>query len=195
MNRFRNARFIKSVYRAEELEETVAEIAFIGRSNVGKSSVINKICEKKELARTSKTPGRTRTINIVLVGKNKWIVDLPGYGFAAGPKTDWAKMEKMIEGYLLNRPTLRKIIVLVDAEVGATKLDEEMTAWLEKNNLPFLIVANKCDKISSSKQQTYRKNVAEKLGRLPENIRWVSAEKGFGMNALTNEIADILELT
>lgn len=195
MNRFSEARFIKSVYKPEELEETAAEVAFIGRSNVGKSTAINKICGKSDLARASKTPGRTRTINVFLVGKNKWIVDLPGYGFAAGPKDDWERLERMFKGYLLSRPALRKVVLIVDGFTGASKLDERMAMWLDMNSLPFFIVANKCDRISSSQQRASRKAVADKLGRRPEDIRWVSAEKGLGMSALGNEIADILELS
>lgn len=141
MNRFSGARFLKSVYKSEELEETVAEVAFIGRSNVGKSSTINAICLQKDLARASKTPGRTRTINVFLVGKNKWLVDLPGYGFAAGPKDDMARLEAMFKEYLLSRPSLRRVILIVDGFTGATPLDERMAYWLDKNNLPFLIAA------------------------------------------------------
>ncbi|OGR84839.1 MAG: ribosome biogenesis GTP-binding protein YsxC [Elusimicrobia bacterium RIFCSPLOWO2_01_FULL_54_10] len=195
MNRFSDARFIKSVYRPEELEETAAEVAFIGRSNVGKSTTINAICGKKDLARASKTPGRTRTINVVLVGKNKWIVDLPGYGFAVGPKDDWPRLEAMFKGYLLSRPSLRRVIMIVDGFTGASQLDERMAMWLDMNSLPFIIVANKCDRIASAKQQASRKAVADKLGRRPEDIRWVSAMRGLGMSGLSNEIADILELT
>ncbi len=195
MNRFSGARFIKSVYKPEELEETVAEVAFIGRSNVGKSTTINQVCGKKGLAFASKTPGRTRTINVILVGKNKWLVDLPGYGFAVGPKDDRDRLEAMFKGYLLCRPALRRIIMIVDVYAGATKLDELMVQWLDQNRLPFLIVGNKCDRISSNKLQTARNEVAEKLGRRPEDIWWVSAQKGIGINALGNEIADILELT
>ncbi len=195
MNRFSEARFIKSVYRAEELEETVAEVAFIGRSNVGKSTTINKVCGKNGLAHASKTPGRTRTINVFLVGKNKWLVDLPGYGFAAVPKSEMGKLDAMFKGYLLSRPTLKKVILIVDAYAGATRLDEEMVMWLDKNNLPFIIVANKCDRVGSNKLQKVYKELSARLGRLPEDIRWVSADKGSGMSDLSNEIADLLELT
>jgi len=194
MNRFSEARFIKSVYRAEDLGESVGEVAFVGRSNVGKSTAINSICGKKNLARMSQTPGSTRTINVYEVFKNKWIVDLPGYGYITGPKASWEKLEEMIKSYLLNRPSLRMVVLLVDGFVGATKLDVNTEFWLDSHRLPFMIVANKCDRIGAAKQKISRKNVAEKLGRLPENIWWVSAEKGLGMPALINEIAEILEL-
>jgi GTP-binding protein len=194
-NRFSEISYLKTVYNPQELGDSVAEVAFVGRSNVGKSTVLNVVCGKKNLARTSQTPGRTRTINVFLVSKNKWIVDLPGYGYAAGPKKDIDKFKEMIKGYLLSRPTLRMVIMIVDGYVGATKLDEQMSIWLQSNRIPFYVVANKCDRISSQKQSDCRKEVAHRLGLSPENMAWVSAEKGIGMSELRNKIAEILELT
>jgi len=194
MNRFGEARYLKSIYNPMELGDCEAEVAFVGRSNVGKSTVLNVICGNKNLARTSQTPGMTRTINVFLIGKNKWIVDLPGYGFAAGPKNDLHKFKEMIKGYLLSRPTLRMALMLVDGNVGVTKLDEHMAMWLQLNNIPYYVIVNKCDKINSSKQQNRRMEIAHKLGMTPEKLRWVSAENGMGMSALRNEIAELLEL-
>ncbi len=195
MSRFRDASYLKSVYNPTELGESVAEVAFVGRSNVGKSTVLNAVCGRKELAKTSQTSGRTRTINVFHLGRNKWLVDLPGYGFAAGPKDDMRKFKMMLEGYLLSRPTLRLVVMLVDGNVGATNLDAGMAIWLQRRDIPYMVVANKCDKISASKQNDSRRGVANRLGMDIEEVRWISAEKGTGVSALANEIADILELT
>ena len=195
MNRFSEVRFIKSVFRPEELEEIDAEVAFIGRSNVGKSTAINRICLKKELAHTSQRPGKTRSINVYEIAARKWLVDLPGYGYSEGPMEHKGKLEDMVMNYMANRPSLRRVFLIVDGYVGATKLDIAMALWLDKNRVPFFIVANKCDRIGKAKQTLSRRAVAEKMGRLPEDIRWVSAEQGAGMDALSNEIADILELS
>ena len=194
MSRFREPRYLKSVYSVEELEECVAEVAFVGRSNVGKSTALNAVCRQKDLAKTSQTSGRTRTINIFLVAKNKWIVDLPGYGFAAGPKEDMAKFKHMLKSYLVTRKSLRLVLLLVDGNVGATKLDEEMSSWLLSHDVPFTVVANKCDKVGASKHRQNHQAVADALGIRIEDVRWVSAEKGLGISALHNEVADALEL-
>ena len=194
MNRFHDIRFLKSVQSHEELGECQGEVAFIGRSNVGKSTVLNVICGKKELALTSQYPGRTSAINVFLIRKRKWLVDLPGYGFVRGRRDDLDKFKEMVEGYLLNRESLRLIVVTVDGNVGATKLDEQTAIWLKHNDLPFLVVANKCDKIISSKQASSRQAVAGTLGIGISDVRWVSAERGTGMGELANEIADVLEI-
>src|SRR3990172_8928006 len=101
------ARFLVSAADVEQLGSCHAEVAFVGRSNVGKSSLLNALVSQTGLARVSRTPGRTRLINVFLVGPDRWIVDLPGYGYAAGPKAESAAWQAMIEGYLLGRPTLR----------------------------------------------------------------------------------------
>jgi len=194
MNRFHDIRFLKSVKNHEELGDCQAEVAFIGRSNVGKSTILNVICGKKELAITSQTSGRTRAINVFLIRKHKWLVDLPGYGYARGPRADQDKFKEMVEGYLLNRETLRLVVMIVDGNVGATRLDEQTAIWLKYNEIPFLVVANKCDKLGPSKHGDNHQAVADTLGITREDVRWVSAERGIGMGALANEIADVLEL-
>lgn len=171
-----------------------AEIAFVGRSNVGKSMLLNALAHQKQLARVSKTPGRTRLINVFLTGPDRWIVDLPGYGFASGPTAEKAKWQAMIEGYLLGRNTLRMVFVLVDAEVGPTKLDHHMIDWLRHRAIPCRIVATKADKVKPSRQLAQRRDVATALGLQPADIAWVSSSKGNGINDLRYEVAALLDL-
>ena len=166
----------------------------MGRSNVGKSSLLNALANQKQLARVSKTPGRTRLINVFLTGPDRWIVDLPGYGFATGPAAERATWQAMVEGYLRGRATLRMVFVLVDAEVGPTKLDHAMIDWLRAEGLPHRIVATKIDQVKPSRALKQRKDVAADLGLQSGDIAWVSAAKGTGIPELRREVADLLAL-
>lgn len=147
-----SAEFVKSAFSTDHLpEDGRAEIAFLGRSNVGKSSLINSLLGRKGLARTSNTPGRTQCINYFLVNGSFYFVDLPGYGFARVSKTmrqDWGKMA---EDYLSDRPELRLFIQLVDARHTPTDLDLQLGEWLSHHRKNSLVVATKCDKLSSNK--------------------------------------------
>ncbi|MDD4165697.1 MAG: ribosome biogenesis GTP-binding protein YihA/YsxC, partial [Endomicrobiaceae bacterium] len=115
--------FFISSTEPQNLPQSISEVAFVGRSNVGKSSVINAICNKKNLARTSKTPGRTRAINIFTPSNGRWIVDLPGYGFAKVSEEEKTSWKQMIEGYITGRKNLKAVYILVDGLVGPTELD------------------------------------------------------------------------
>jgi len=140
------------------------------------------------------TPGRTRLINVFLTGPDRWIVDLPGYGYASGPKSEKEGWAEMIEGYLAGRPSLRMVYVLVDAEVGPTKLDLQMFEWLQSADLPFRIVGTKCDKVQPSRNLAQRRDVAKCIGLMPMDIAWVSADKGTGIADLRREVADMLQV-
>jgi GTP-binding protein len=190
----RDARFLTSVTDAKQLADCHAEVALVGRSNVGKSSLLNALTSQTQLARVSRTPGRTRLINIFLAGPDRWIVDLPGYGYAAGPKAESDTWQTMIEGYLLGRPTLRMVFVLVDAEVGPTTMDLQMQDWLHHVGLPQRIVATKADQVKPGRQVARRKEVAAALGLAPDAVAWVSSKKGKGLTELRNEMAALLEL-
>ncbi len=189
-----DARFVTSAADPKKLGTCFAEVAFVGRSNVGKSSLLNALTFQKGLARTSKTPGRTRLINVFLTGPDRWLVDLPGYGFAVGPVKEKATWQAMIEGYLMGRTTLRMVFVLVDAEVGPTKLDFQMVDWLRHESIPHRIVATKADQVKPSKALKQRKDVAEALGLYAADIAWVSADKGSGIVELRQEVAMLLQL-
>ena len=167
------------------------EIAFAGRSNVGKSSLLNALC-RKTLARVSGKPGRTRTINVFLAGYDRWLVDLPGYGFACGPQAERARWKAMIEGYLVGRPSMRRVDVLIDAKIGPTDLDRMMLEWLEDKGLPWSVAATKTDQVQSSRALIRRRETADAMGLQPEEIAWTSAEKGIGINILRAEVNALL---
>jgi GTP-binding protein len=189
-----NARFLISAAGVEQLGFCRAEVAFVGRSNVGKSSLLNALTGQARLARVSRTPGRTRLINVFLAGPDRWIVDLPGYGYAAGPRAESAAWQPMIEGYLLGRPSLRTVFVLVDAEAGPTRLDRQMVDWLLHVRLPHRIVAAKADQVKPGRQVARRREVAAALHVDPDDLAWVSSTKGKGLAELRNEVAGRLDL-
>jgi GTP-binding protein len=173
------------------LGPSAAEVSFVGRSNVGKSTLLNALCGQT-LARVSKTPGRTRMINIFTAGKDRWLVDLPGYGYAVVPKNERREWGPMIEGYLTGRPHLRMIFCLIDAKVGPTPLDIQMHQWLISLNLPWRIVATKADQVRSSLAKQRRQDIAHVFGLSPSDIAWVSASKGLGIQELKTEVSRLL---
>ena len=127
------------------------EYAFIGRSNVGKSSLINMLCNHKGLAKTSATPGKTLLINHFIINNEWYLVDLPGYGFAKRSKTVQKQLEQMISSYILQRPQLANVFVLIDVRHDQQKIDREFVDWLGESNVPFCIVFTKADKLGPVK--------------------------------------------
>ncbi len=184
--------FVKSATRISELPLTTAEIAFVGRSNVGKSSLINALANRKQLARVSNTPGRTQLINLFSVRDSGTLVDLPGYGYAAVPLSERAKWQPMIEGYLLGRESLRALMLLLDGEIGPTKLDLQMIDWLNANEIPAVLVATKADKVRPSKLAGRKQQVAKACEVSESDVLWVSASKGTGLDTLRKVIVDLL---
>jgi GTP-binding protein len=189
-----DVRFLKSATDVSQLGACHAEVAFVGRSNVGKSSLLNALARRKKLARVSQTPGRTREVNVFLTGQDRWIVDLPGYGYAKGPAKERSEWQGMLEGYLTTRETLRVIFVLVDAEVGPTPLDHQMIEWLQSIGRDYRVVAAKSDRVKAGRQLARRGDIAAALGLAAPNIAWVSSSTGTGIDELRREVAEILEL-
>ncbi len=145
--KIKQSEFVKSSVELEQCPTgTLPEFAFIGRSNVGKSSLINMLTERRKLAKTSNTPGKTQTINHFLINQQWYLVDLPGYGYAKVSKTlrnDWGKM---IESYLLNRQQLVNLFVLINSRIPPQNIDLAFIDWLGQNTIPFAIIFTKADK-------------------------------------------------
>lgn len=173
------------------------EYAFIGRSNVGKSSLINMLTGRKDLAKTSSTPGKTMLINHFLVNDEWYIVDLPGYGYAQRSKAERAKLEQMIKNYILNREEMTNLFVLIDSRHKPQKIDLEFMGWLGENGVPFSIVFTKLDKLTSSagKKQiaAYCDALLEQWEELPPVFR-TSSEDRRGREALLDYIEEMNRL-
>ena len=185
-------RFVKSATRLDDLPSSPAEVAFAGRSNVGKSSLINALARRKQLARVSNTPGRTQLLNLFELPTGATVVDLPGYGYAKVPGREKAKWQPMIEGYLTGREPLRLLAVLVDGEIGPTPLDVQMLAWLREQAVPHLVVATKADKVRPSKREGRRQQVAQGCHLDVGDVFWVSAAKFVGIDELRAHLVAVL---
>ena len=170
------------------------EIAFAGRSNVGKSSLINGLLNRKNLARTSSTPGKTITINFYLVNKEFFFVDLPGYGYAKAARTERAKWGKMIEKYLNNRPNLKCVFLLVDSRIPPTADDQQMFNWIVEAGFEPVVIATKTDKLS--KNQTIRSlGIIRKTLGASQDVKILpfSALKRTGREEILELIGSIIE--
>lgn len=176
--------FVLSAQEVAGLPDSPAEIAVVGRSNVGKSSLINALGNNKTLAKTSKTPGRTQLLNLFRFPNGTTLVDCPGYGYASAPARLVQSWQKMAERYLLERERLAMILVLVDGEIGPTKLDVQMFEWLRANDLPYAVVATKHDKVRSSQRDKRKRELAEGCGVDPSDVVWTSSAKGVGIDRL-----------
>lgn len=170
------------------------EYAFIGRSNVGKSSLINMLTNNKSLAKTSSKPGKTQTINHFLINKNWYLVDLPGYGFAKTSKTNREKWQKMISDYLLFRENLQLVFVLVDARLEPQRIDVDFINNLGERGIPFAIIFTKTDKNNTGKtmsnMQKMKNVLAETWEELPQMMK-SSAVSGLGKEEILNFIEEI----
>ena len=177
-------------------ENELPEFAFIGRSNVGKSSLINMLVSKKNLAKTSSTPGKTLLINHFLINQNFHIVDLPGYGYAKVSKTQREKLRNIIENYILLRPQLTNLFVLIDSRLEPQQIDLEFMEWLGENSVPFSIIFTKSDKQSNKKltenTEKYRETLLETWENLPP-IFITSSEKNVGKEEILGYIEKILK--
>ncbi len=175
-------------------ESKMPEYAFIGRSNVGKSSLINMITGKKGLAMTSSKPGKTQLINHFIINDSWYLVDLPGYGYAQRGKEGRENIRRIIEDYILEREQLTNLFVLLDCRLEAQKIDLEFMEWLGENGIPFSIVFTKIDKLGGGKLRenlnAYTKKLLESWEELPP-ILLTSSEKKEGKEELLNYIDEI----
>ena len=175
-------------------QDTKPEYAFIGRSNVGKSSLINMLTNNRKLAKTSSTPGKTLLINHFIINKEWYLVDLPGYGFAKRSKKEIDKLDQMIRGYILQRNQLVNVFVLVDVRLEPQKIDLEFIEWLGLSSVPFAIVFTKADKLTANKArqavEAYKQKLLETWEELPP-IFVTSAERKEGREEVLQYIDEI----
>jgi GTP-binding protein len=186
--------FVASADDPATLPQSRREVAIVGRSNVGKSSLLNALANHKGLAHTSKTPGRTQLLNQFALPGGQTLVDLPGYGYAKAPAKERARWERRMWVYLLERRELVMVAVLVDGAVGPTALDAEFIAELRAEDVPFSVVATKHDKVSSSKRQRRRRDLAAGCGLEEKQVLWVSAAKGVNVPQLRTRVLGWLEV-
>jgi len=177
--------------------DTKAEFAFIGRSNVGKSSLINMLTNNKHLAKTSATPGKTLLINHFIINNEWYLVDLPGYGYAKRSKTERARLEQMIAGYILQRKQLVNVFVLIDIRHDPQLIDLEFIEWLGQSQVPFCLVFTKADKLSAQKArdnvERYKQKLLETWEELPP-VFITSSEKKQGRDDVLGYIEEILQM-
>lgn len=187
----KNANFYISVADSRKLvEDDKKQIAFVGRSNVGKSSLLNALVRQKKLAKTSQTPGRTRLINYFLINNEFYFVDLPGYGFAKGNKQEVSSWQDLIEPYLVNNSNLKCVCMLVDSRLNPMDSDKQMQVVLDYYKIPYIVIATKADKLTKSESGKVKSTIANALRLGTDNII-VSSSK---TNAGRKEILDKLEL-
>ena len=175
-------------------KDTKPEFAFIGRSNVGKSSLINMLAKNEKLAKTSATPGKTLLINHFIINKEWYLVDLPGYGYAKRSKKEVAKLDQMIRGYILGREQLVNVFVLVDIRLEPQPIDLEFINWLGVSSIPFSIVFTKADKLTAAKVRAnvaaYEQKMLETWEEMPPYFV-TSSEKGAGRDEVLGYIEQI----
>lgn len=187
--------FVKGVVAMSGLPEPDRmEVCFAGRSNVGKSSLINALTGRKGLARASNTPGRTQEINFFTAGDAHYLVDLPGYGFANAPVAVVEKWQRLLKQYLSGRQTLRRAFVLIDARHGAKKVDQEILSLLDSSAVTFQVVLTKADKVKEAERAKILDQVRSALAKHPAafpEIVVTSSEKGWGIPTLRAIIATL----
>ena len=175
-------------------QQGMPEIAMAGKSNVGKSSLINSLTRHSKLARTSSEPGKTRLINYYSINDEFLLVDLPGYGFARAPKSEQEKWSQMIEGYLTGSQQLKHVFHLVDIRHAPTKEDQMMTDYLRHYDIPFTVIATKADKLSKAQRSRSIPVICRTLVVQPWEVMTYSSEDLTGREALLDKIDEILGL-
>lgn len=191
---FSLAYFTQSVFQLRDLPpDTGAEVAFIGRSNVGKSSVINTLCKKHKLARTSRTPGRTQCLNFFSLSDDaERLVDLPGYGYAKVPMDMKKQWKLLIDGYLISRRSLRALVIIMDIRHPLRDNDAEMIELARQAGLPIYVLLNKADKLPYGQTKNTFLSIQKKLAALNCEVQLFSAHSGLGLDELTARLSKAL---
>lgn len=192
----RSCEFVLSVAHLKQLPaDNLTEVAFAGRSNVGKSSLINALFGQKKLAKTSSTPGRTQQLNYFKLDDKLYLVDLPGYGFAQAPKDVVKNWQNLINTYLVGRANLRRVFLLIDSRHGIKKIDEDIMDMLDTAAVTYQIVLTKIDKVSSKELERIEKETSEKIAKHTAahiSVLKTSSEKNLFLDELKAEIADLV---
>lgn len=190
----KSAEYLTSVVSKDKILSSGLDFAFVGRSNVGKSSLINSLVGQKKLCKTSSQPGRTRMINYFEINKTFRLVDLPGYGYAQAGKEHKLIWANIMEDYLTNSECLKRVFMLVDSRIEPTELDVKMLKFLFYYQIPFTVVATKCDKLPKSKISSYLQKIATKLNLGKDNIIAYSSESNLGKEQVLNIIQNDLDI-
>ncbi len=191
---FNKVEFSKAVGFAEQLPPSLKiEVAFCGRSNVGKSSLLNKICNRKKLAKVSGTPGKTTTINFFTVNEQVDIVDLPGYGYAKRSESEKIRWSKLMEAYFNSNRNIAVVLLLLDSRHKISADDKTMLDFLDQTDVPFVAVLTKVDKLKKSEFKTVIERFQEQIGEYyPIDIIPISSEVGTGVGTLIEKIVEII---
>lgn len=189
----KNAKYLTSAVDKSNFQTNFNEVAFVGRSNAGKSSLINNLVNQKRLAKTSSTAGLTKMVNYFLVNNNLYFVDLPGYGFSKTGKKHQAIWSELIKDYLLSSEKLKLVFLLVDIRHKPSSLDQLMQKFLYAHNIPYKIIATKADKVAKSKQHNYISEIAKTLQVGTGNIIPHSSQDGLNKQKILNLIGEINE--
>lgn len=186
-----SAEFVKSAADPKDAPaDRLPQVAFAGRSNVGKSSLMNALLHRKNLVKTSVTPGKTQLLNFFLINERFYLVDLPGYGYARVPESEKKKWKGRIEGYMTGSPSLRGVVLLLDLRRAPSPLDRMMVEWLAHHAIPFVLVGTKADKLSRSEEQRQTALVERSLGRGGHRVIPTSAVKGEGIAEVWKKIGE-----
>ncbi len=189
----KNVKFETSVFDYSKLLKTdKKQIVLVGKSNVGKSSFINAICNQKKLAKVGQTPGKTRSINYYNVNNDFYIVDLPGYGYSTMSEKEKIKINKLIDTYISKTKEIKHIYFLVDIRNLPSQNDRQMYEWLLDKNIPFTIIATKADKVAKTKMDDYTKEITKALFAKEEIIPF-SSDKKINVDLICDEILEIIE--
>lgn len=194
MIKIKSAEYLTSVVEKDKILSDGIDLAFVGRSNVGKSSLINSLVGQKKLCKTSSLPGRTRMINYFLINDEFRFVDLPGYGYAKAGKQNKIIWANIMEDYLLSSGCLKHVFMLIDSRIEPTELDLKMLKFLFYYSIPTTVIATKVDKLPKSKIRSYMQTCAKKLGLGLDNIIPYSSETGYGKEKILGLLENILTI-